>query len=548
MEETITLSSQRVPGSENAFIKLQGGMEAVMLDGAESFIRFVSGCGEQSMSTLNIDILAFDTVQQLGTATEEKMFEYERIVTQGIQHELQYLVDAKNGKGQGIVWFPDDIDVHQWLTSWGLITFQDAIDAGFDIDPDIITNMQTWLLSQQENDGSFVFPERGLYEFTNPILRAKTVSCSAYITRSLIYSGYSPYNTAIQNAVSYIESHAKDDEVWNDPYSLSLVLIVLEDASGDSLLRSQLANRLDELKTEDENGTAWWVSGTSMITDSDEMEFGWGRGYGYGSNYHTIETTGYAVMALAKNKGLAGGTVQKGIKYLIENRQGLGGWFSTQDTVVAFQALKVAGTNNIDELTVEITANGKEVDSLEFDENNIDLTFIIDLRPYLKESTDLQIESIGSGSVMFQIYYEEYIPWDIIGADKPQELLLNITYDTTNIKVNDKIEATLELKYQGSADHVKMVLVDLRAPVGFSFVEEDFEDMKSDGHISQYEINNRQAYLYIEDLSFGQTIIVVYNLEANDPIKGTIQGVMAYDMYNPELTTELEPVEITATE
>jgi hypothetical protein len=92
------------------------------------------------------------------------------------------------------------------------------------------------------------------------------------------------------------------------------------------------------------------------------------------------------------------------------------------------------------------------------------------------------------------------------------------------------------------------VLVDLRAPVGFSFVEDDFETMKSSTRISQYEINNRQAYLYIVDLTYGQTVSVEYHLEANDPIRGTIQGIEAYDMYNPNLKAELEPVEITASE
>ncbi len=547
--ETITLTEGRVPGSENAFVKLQAGMEAVLLDGAESFIRFVSGCGEQSMSTLNIDILAFDTVQKLDTATEEKMFEYETIVTQGIQHELQYLMDANNGQGRGIVWFPGDEDVHQWLTSWGVITFQDAIDAGFEVDQAIITDMQSWLISQQETDGSFVFPERGLYEFTNPILRAKTISCSAYITHSLIYSGYSPTSTAVMDALGYIEDHAKETEVWDDPYTLALVLTVLEDGQGDSTLRSELASRLDELKVEDpENGTVYWSSGSSMITDSDDMDL-WEGGYGYGSNYHLIETTGYAVMALAKNKGPGSATVQKGIRYLVENRQGLGGWYSTQDTIVAFQALKVAGMNNIQELTIQISADGVPVDQIEFDETNVDITYLIDLRPYLVgvEKADITITTTGAGSVMYQIYYEEYMPWDLIGVDKPQELVLNISYDTTNIKVDDRMTATLDLSYLGSADHIKMVLVDLRAPVGFSFVEADFEDMKADGKISQYEINDRQAYLYIQDLSYGQTITVIYHLEANDPIRGTIQGILAYDMYNPELAAELEPVEVTVT-
>jgi hypothetical protein len=216
--------------------------------------------------------------------------------------------------------------------------------------------------------------------------------------------------------------------------------------------------------------------------------------------------------------------------------------------VVAFQALKAAGINSVDEISVEIKAGNTVVNQIVFDEDNIDLTYLIDLRPYLKETTQVTITSMGVGQIMYQVYYEEYIPWSRIGVDQPQELLLDISYDTTNIKVNDRVTATLDLKYIGAADHVKMVLVDLRAPIGFSFVAADFEAMMSTGSISQYEINDRQAYLYLEDLVYNQTITVTYQLEATDPIHGTVQGINAYDMYNPDLTVELEPVAFSVTE
>jgi CD109 antigen len=531
----IELDPERVENSENAFVKLQGGMEAVALDGAENYIHFVSGCGEQSMSTLSIDILAYATVQNMD-GTVEKLFEYETMVNQGIQHELTFLLPGNNGVGRGIVWFPSDQDVHPWLTSWGLITFQDAVDAGFNLDDDIITDMQDWLVSQQNADGSYEFPDWGIYETNNPILKAKKVATTAYITRALLYSGYDPGSSAVSLALDYIDEHIS--EHWDDSYTLALSLIALEDGNGDTTLRNDIGSRLEELK-EEENGTAYWTSDTNMISDGDDF-FGWG----YRSSPRIIETTGYAIMALHKHGGHSS-TVNMAVNYLLTHRTGLGGFFSTQDTVVAFQALVGIGEINIEELDVTVEVDGVELDTIKFTEDNKDLTYLIDLRPYLGETTTVTLTSSGEGSVLYQVYSSQYIPWDISRANEPLEMTLDVTYSATNITVNDMITATLTLEYLGSAAKLKMVLVNLRAPVGFSFVAYNFDYMIAQGRISNYEINDRECMVYIEDIYPDTPITLGYNLLANKPIKGVVQGIHAYDMYNPDLDVEIEPVTIT---
>ncbi|MEE9151197.1 MAG: alpha-2-macroglobulin family protein, partial [Thermoplasmata archaeon] len=533
----IGLDPQRVKNSENAYVKLQGGMEAVTLDGAETFIRFVSGCGEQSMSTLSIDILAFDTVQKMG-GTDEQLFEFETITNQGIQHELTFLLEPENKIGRGIVWFPSDRDVHPWLTSWGLITFQDAKNAGFNLDDAIITDMQDWLVSQQNHDGSYQFPDWGIYETNNPILKAKKVATTAYITRALLYSGFSESHNAITKSLGYIGSHIS--EHWDDPYTLSLSLIALEDADGDATLRNDIASRLENLK-EEENSTVFWTSDNNMISDGDDM---WGLRYS--SSPRIIEATGYAIMALTKHGGYAD-TVNKAVNYLLAHRNGLGGFFSTQDTVVAFQALAAIGEIHIEEITVTVEAGGAKIESTVFTDKNKDLTYLIDLRPYLDGSTTVTITTEGDGSILYQVYWSQYIPWDIIGPNEPQKMSLNVNYSTTNITVNDQIEATLRLEYLGEAAKLKMVLVDLRAPVGFSFVEDDLKNLVAIDKISNYEINDREVMVYIQDIYPNQPVLFTYHLLANKPVKGVVQGIHAFDMYNPDLDVELEPIEIVST-
>ncbi|PJB21832.1 MAG: hypothetical protein CO114_03245 [Euryarchaeota archaeon CG_4_9_14_3_um_filter_38_12] len=527
---TINLSDERVPKSENAYVILQGGMDAVVLDGAEKYIRFVSGCGEQSMSTLAIDILAFNITLN---GTDEKLFEYENIVTQGIQHELTFLKNAENGIGRGIVWFPSDRDVHPWLTSWGLITFQDGRNAGFEIDESIIGDMQKWLVSQQSSDGSYVFPEWGLYETTNPILKSKKVATTAYVTRALLYSGYPQSSNAVQKSICYIEEHVEGQ--WDDPYTLSLALITLEYGNGNSPLRNSIAVQIDALKKED-NGT-YWESNSSMITDTDTNYW-----YGGRCNGRITETTGYAIIALHMHGGYED-SERNAIKYLLNHRSGMGGFFSTQDTVVAFQALSTMRTINIESVQSSVFAENVLVETILFTDENKDITYLIDLRAYLKNNTMISVQTSGKGTILYQVYYEEYIPWDKAGMEQPGELILEVTYNTTNIAVNDTINATVTLQYRGNATVIKMLLIDLRAPTGFSFIEEDFEEYD---FIDWYEIKDRQAIIYIENVHKNDVITFSYRLLANEPIKGVIQGVNAYDMYNPALNAGVEPVGVVS--
>jgi hypothetical protein len=533
----IKLDLQRVENSENAFVKLQGGMEAVTLDGADSYIRFVSGCGEQSMSTLSINILAYDTVQQMD-GTNEKLFEYETITNQGIQHELTFLLEPENKIGRGIVWFPSDQDVHPWLTSWGLITFQDAITAGFLVDDAIITDMQDWLVSQQNDDGSYKFPDWGIYETNNPILKAKKVATTAYITRALLYSGFPSDAAVVTKSLTYISNNI--NEHWDDAYTLSLSLIALEDAQGDSTTRSNIAARLVELK-EEENGTVYWNSDNNMISDGDDI---WG--WRYSSSPRIIEATGYAIMALHKHGGYTS-IVSKAVSYLLSHRSGLGGFFSTQDTVVAFQALASIGEINIEEMTISVSAGGHPIETIEFTEDNKDLTYLIDLRPHLRDSTTVTLSSSGEGSILYQVYYSQYIPWDVAEPNEPSEMTLDVSYSSTNITVNNMLTATLTLEYIGDAAKLKMVLIDLRAPVGFSFVENDFENLISSGVISQYEVNDREVMVYIQDIYKDTPITFSYHLMANKVVRGLVQGIHAFDMYNPDLDVEVDPITMVST-
>jgi hypothetical protein len=527
--ETLILDPTRIEDSENAWVKIQGGVEAVLLEGVDAFIQFVTGCGEQSLSMLSIDILAYDTVKKLGSAPE-KLFKYESIVNQGIQHELTYLLEANNGQGRGIVWFPGDIDVHPWLTSWGLIAFQDAINAGFGLDDDIIADMQSWLMSIQEGDGSWQFPDWGIYEFNNPILKAKDVAATGYIARALVHSGVPGDDPHIQAAMGYVESNV--DEVWDDSYSLSLSLLLLQAADGDQALRTEVADRLEELRQE-EDGRYFWSSPTSLISDQSSYA-SWG-------STRVIETTGYAAMAL-DGEAYRSDSVKGAVRYLLDNRESLGGWGSTQDTIVAFHALaSVTSGISIKEVEVSVLVAGTEVFSVGIDDFNKDVTYLVDLRPHMTDTTSVTVGCTGEGTILYSIYLEQYVPWPDVPETSPF-LTLEVTYDATHVAVDDAVTAHLYILYSGTAPVIKMLLVDLRAPMGLRFVLSEFESLDAAGTIASFDSNERQVLVYLTDVESGVPIEFDYSLVAEMPIKSTVQDICAWDMYDPEeLRSEVLP-------
>jgi len=524
VQTTIEMDPIRVPGSEMAYIKLQGSMNAVALDGAEEYIHYVSGCGEQSMSTLAMDVIAYRLLDE--AIGDEKKREYEEIVVQGLLHELTFLMENPNGPGRGIVWFPSDQAPHPWLTSWGLITFQDAIDSGFAVDGKVIADMQALILELQHDDGSFTFPEWGLYEYTPDVLKTKTVATTAYVARSLIYSGYG--GQALDDAVSYIGSHLSG--IWNDPYSLALSLIVLKER-GHSQTGS-VADRLTELAIVDGDETYWTTDNTMIDSGSDDQYY-----RRWSSDPQAIETTGYCVMAL---DDLRQGYATSGTRYLLNHRTTTG-FFGTRDTVVAFQAIARQAILEVDEMTVSVLVDGAPVHEETITEDDAEVTRYVDLRPYVSDSFEVTLEATGSGQIAYQVissYYIPYVPVILpIGID--------IIIDDIDVDVDDIVNGTVTISYNGT-DPLQMILIEMPTPAGFEQMTWELDGMVEDGDIDNWEIDDGTVLVYISPIDPGSEIVLPYTIRADLSATSTIASMVVYDMYQPGLRAETPEITITS--
>ncbi len=171
---------------------------------------------------------------------------------------------------------------------------------------------------------------------------------TAYVAIALLEAGD---KDSAAKAVGYLEGQL--DEI-DDPYTMAIVSYALELAESPS--RDDAHDKLMEMAEEDENGLHW---GSDIVLLRREEPQPGLRLLPESQQSTVIEATAYATLALTKH----GDALNAGqaARWLVSQRNAYGGFGSTQDTVVALQALTeqaVGAAADVD-LTVTINAGGE---------------------------------------------------------------------------------------------------------------------------------------------------------------------------------------------
>jgi uncharacterized protein YfaS (alpha-2-macroglobulin family) len=95
---------------------------------------------------------------------------------------------------------------------------------------------------------------------------------------------------------------------------------------------------------------------------------------------------------------------------------------------------------------------------------------------------------------------------------------------------------------------VKMALVDLGVPPGFTVLTEDLSVLVEQGVIARYELTGRQIIIYLEDFSSERPLRFSYRLRARFPMRAQTPPSSAYDYYNPADLTLRAPLEVTVSQ
>jgi hypothetical protein len=516
--KTVYIPVEAIDGASKILVKVFPGIFSQIVDGLDSMLRMPFGCFEQTSSITYPNILVLDYMRQTEQITPEIEMKAEGYINVGYQRLLTFEV-----KGGGFEWFGKR-PANKILTAYGLMEFDDMSKV-YEVDPDIVSRTQRWLVSRQEANGSWLPDEHYLHGESWGRIQGSELLPTAYIAWSLLETGYR--GDAVKKAVGYIrETLAKAE----DPYILAFCANALVAYDREERSTIKAFQRLMEKKVE-ENGAIYWKSEIPTFTHS--------RGKGA-----DIETTALIAYALIKS-GRYSEVTNKVLTYLIRSKDPHGTWGSTQGTILALRALLASLKGSAEDIEARVTVgiNGRDAKSFKITPENSDIMRLVDLKEFIKEGKNkVELGFEGKGSSLYEVVTKYYLPWER-EARPPEELLsIKVGYDKTQLQINDLV--TCRVKITNNRPGIAhMVIVDLGIPPGFEVQTPDLNELVG-RKIERYSLTGRQIIVYLDEVEGGHPVEFSYRLRAKFPIRAKTRTSRVYEYYNPDIQADQEPVEM----
>lgn len=499
---------EAVDGSGRAFLAVTGNVLSQSIEGLESLLQMPFGCGEQNMILFAPNVFVTRYLQETGQARAEVLAKAELLMLTGYQRQMTY----RRSEGSFSAFGESDASGSLWLTAFVLRTFAQGREIVY-IDEAVLDSAAAWIRSHAKGDGSY--DPYGFVHHTELLggLSGKT-ALTAFMAVALHEAG----DTAgAAPAVRYLETRLDDTD---DAYTLAIVTyaLALTGSSGAGAFHRKLM----ALAKEDENGLHWGDDVAVRPMESSFMPQP-------GPSSTAIETTGYATLALL----LLGETIDAGraVRWLALQRNAFGGYGSTQDTVVALQAMTAAATSSRASIDARVVIRAGDVEhDYHLAGDNADILHLIQL----PVGTELTVHTSGSGSVMGQIVRRYNLPET--DATLVPIFDLTVDYGAEDVEIDDRITVTATVVFTPPEPIAAgMIVLDIAVPTGFAPVAETVEALvTSEPKLKRWDQAGRKVIFYIEDMLPGEALTLAFEAQALYPVRAQAVASQVYAYYRPE--------------
>ncbi|XP_076814766.1 CD109 antigen-like isoform X2 [Clavelina lepadiformis] len=518
-ELEIKLPSGIVPESGKVTLYVYGDILGGTMNNLGRLLKMPSGCGEQNMLGFAPDVFVTLYLERAGTLdaeTQRKAFQHFQT---GYMNQLKYMLSDGSYSAFGA----RDKVGSTWLTAFVAKCFIFARELRPTlVETRIVDKALEFLVALQSADGSFMERGRVIHSTMQGGVDSN-ITMTAYVLITLRETPYPIKNKKIEQAAAKARAYLENNlsMVMDNKYALALVTYALHVSESD---RAGAALTALEAVATTTGGLTYW---TESSRDASMYRDDWRPPYRKPPS-NDIEMTAYALLTYVRREDL--GSAAPVMKWITSKQNELGGYSSTQDTVIAIQALsQVAALLTGREQDMTITAAHSEDDSF-LESFNIDDSNSIVLQSAMVPPVDgdlvVTADGVGIGvaqlSVCYNIPNNPYI-------DEP----FNCTVDVSSDDINSASINFCCALAEGETEPTGMFLFEIGLLNGFTADVVDEEERNPTAQM--VEVDEDSVNVYYNQLAPGKGLcakaVLLRFADVGESKPATLQ---AFEYYKPD--------------
>jgi hypothetical protein len=521
------IPTEVIPGSVHADLKLYPDLLTHVTEALQGMLERPWGCGEQTISSTypSVLLLKFDKERKRSVGPlQSRAMHY---VALGYARLLTYIDDS----GGVTYWGRGEPDLA--LTAYAVRFLHDAAEFT-PIDPGVLDRARHWLLQQQKPDGGWVSHH---WYSSSPVEDAILTSYIARMLAATQPSEPKDKNVAIEEAAirRALDNVAIATNNFTDPYLFASYGLA-EMAAGQARRAEGVITKLRAAAQQERGGSYWELQANTPF-------YGWGHA-------GAVETTALAVQLLdqtrrAEDEGLA----NRGLEYLIEQKDRYGAWYSTQTTVNVIGALLLLASRETGgaQVPLRITVNGSVQPLPDMAQALGPKVLDISSLAHPGKNT-IEISGGNEGITSAQTVTQYYVHWNsALATPKVGPLKLSVTCDRTHLEVGTKATCAVIAERLSSAGH-GMMIAEIGIPPGVDVDRDGLQKQISENgwDLSSVDVLPDRIIAYVWPRAGGTKFSLSFTTRM--AVDAQAAPHILFDYYNPDASVTIAPDRFTVAE
>ncbi len=499
-------------------LKLYPNLSAHVLEGIEGILQRPHGCGEQTISSAYVNVLALHMFKKRGMLDSPVASRALENTREGIARLTTFQQWTGGFTYWGGVSEPDAA-----LTAYALRFLNEAKEFA-PVDDSMVTSARKWLLKNQSEDGRWRF----VHYWLGTVDDRRTMLSTAYVAWTLAEVDDPQVREAVKKALGWMAGRTQG---FDEPYAIALFALAAH-ASGDTAMARDAAKRLRGF-AKTEGDTVYWA------LETNTPFYGWGLA-------GRIETTALVIAALRTVEGVdpvADELVNRGLSFLLKKKDGYGVWYSTQATVAVLKALTVLVVSESDGArTARVFVDDQPAGTLTIpDEKTVTGPLTLDLSKLVgpgKHRVAIRREG-NAGFASAQVVTRYFLPWNDVPKDDRTPLKLNVAFDRRELTVGEAVRCTVGVErvgYRGDG----MLVAEVGLPPGVEVDRASLARALTRPGIWRADVMPDRVVFYLWSNAGGTEFD--FSFTPRMAMRAKTAASTLYDYYNPEAATTLAPM------